>query len=453
MSTYTRWYRDGTVTLTKGSSSVVGVNTYWLTAGLNPGDIFKVDGVDYEIVSITDNTHLTLAGNYAGTTGSDKAYAIVRNFTANTQARAAAQAAELIGDFAKYIDNDMQSIHGKSAYQIACEKGYVGTEAQWIESLKGKNAYQLAVANGYVGTESQWVEDLKGLSAYEVAVANGYEGTEAEWLESLKAAGEWSTLNTKIDTATEPLTWNTAALHNSLIHVNDLGTSFTTAQYNEIANSTFRNMWLGSYWTLPSGLKCVIAGFNYVDYAHTPGSITLMCQSDYHYWTDPETDSTTQTYGECDWYVNYRPTLIAELEEFFSVNGASKLWPYKVYSAVDYDASGAPSTYAVLESVAHMPTFSMYTGFSPHHAANPYAFASAAPLWVYPQLPIFRQGGININLPLSEGRHSYYRYLWSFMCDCSKSFVVNNVAPFTYWWYGKKSQAHQIYAVVHLRAS
>lgn len=427
MSTYTRWYRDGTVTLTKGSSSVVGVNTYWLTAGLNPGDIFKVDGVDYEIVSITDDTHLTLAGNYAGTTGSDKAYAIVRNFTANTQARAAAQAAELIGDFAKYIDNDMQSIHGKSAYQIACEKGYVGTE-------------------------SQWVEDLKGLSAYQVAAANGYEGTEAEWLESLKAAGEWSTLNTKIDTATEPLTWNTAALHNSLIHVNDLGTSFTTAQYNEIASSTFRNMWLGSYWTLPSGLKCVIAGFNYTTYALNPGNITLMCQSDYRYWTDPETDSTTQTYGECDWYVNYRPTLIAELEEFFSVNGSSKLLPYKVYSAVDYDASGAPSTYAELESVAHMPTFSMYTGFSPHHAAHPYAWASAAPLWTYPQLPIFRQGGININLPLSEGRGRWYRNLWSYVCDCSKSHVADMVAPFTYWWYTKKTQAHQIYAVVHIKA-
>lgn len=58
----------------------------------------------------------------------------------------------------------------------------------------GKSAYEVAVDNGFVGSETQWLASLKGAngddgkSAYEVAVDNGFVGTEAEWLESLKGA-------------------------------------------------------------------------------------------------------------------------------------------------------------------------------------------------------------------------------------------------------------------------
>lgn len=58
---------------------------------------------------------------------------------------------------------------GLSAYQIAVNNGFVGTEAEWIASLKGDT--------GDTGAN--------GLSAYQVAVNNGYEGTEAQWLASL----------------------------------------------------------------------------------------------------------------------------------------------------------------------------------------------------------------------------------------------------------------------------
>ncbi len=92
---------------------------------------------------------------------------------------------------------------GKSAYELAVEHGYTGTEAEWILSLVGENghdgksAYELAQENGFTGTLQEWLASLigadgnngnDGKSAYEVAVANGYEGTEAEWLETLKGA-------------------------------------------------------------------------------------------------------------------------------------------------------------------------------------------------------------------------------------------------------------------------
>ena len=131
----------------------------------------------------------------------------------------------------------MFSSSGKSAYDIAVEYGFEGTEQEWLESLKGEkgdtgaqgekgetgaqgadglSAYQVALENGFVGTEEQWLESLKGekgdtgaqgekgetgaqgekgetgaqgadgLSAYQLALENGFVGTEEEWLESLK---------------------------------------------------------------------------------------------------------------------------------------------------------------------------------------------------------------------------------------------------------------------------
>jgi hypothetical protein len=52
----------------------------------------------------------------------------------------------------------------------------------------GKTAYDLAVDNGFVGTEAQWLETLVGASAYEIAVRVGeFVGTEADWVKALEA--------------------------------------------------------------------------------------------------------------------------------------------------------------------------------------------------------------------------------------------------------------------------
>lgn len=135
-------------------------------------------------------------------------------------------------------------INGKSAYEIALDHGFVGTEEQWLQSLRGddgadgrdgsdgadgidgadgrrgkdgadgKSAYELAVEYGYEGTPEDFVQLLlgrapssaegelevdseggsyipvPGKSAYEIAVDHGYIGTEEEWLQSLNNAGE-----------------------------------------------------------------------------------------------------------------------------------------------------------------------------------------------------------------------------------------------------------------------
>ena len=61
-----------------------------------------------------------------------------------------------------------QGMAGKSAYELAVDKGYRGTLDEWLASLNGSNgddgksAYELAVENGYRGTEEEWLASLKG---------------------------------------------------------------------------------------------------------------------------------------------------------------------------------------------------------------------------------------------------------------------------------------------------
>lgn len=95
------WYRAGTVAVTNGNPNVVGVGTLWLTQA-SVGDIFLgPDLVEYEITSITDDTHLALrqingTAAYAGTTNSAQVYAIIRNFTSTMPAQLASQLAAMM---------------------------------------------------------------------------------------------------------------------------------------------------------------------------------------------------------------------------------------------------------------------------------------------------------------------------------------------------------------------
>lgn len=144
-----------------------------------------------------------------------------------------------VADPAKVGPRGFTGADGKSAYQVAVDNGFVGTEAEWLVSIvgpagstgaqgpqgdagvagqdgingqDGKSAYQVAVDQGFIGTELEWLASLigpsgndgqqgvqgdvgpqgpqgdtgsTGASAYEVAVNQGFVGTEQQWLDSL----------------------------------------------------------------------------------------------------------------------------------------------------------------------------------------------------------------------------------------------------------------------------
>jgi hypothetical protein len=143
---------------------------------------------------------------------------------------------DLYAQLLKKIDGKIASLHdgkdgkdgenGKSAYEIAVQNGYDGTETDWLESLKGqkgdtgepgatgaKGDHGEKGDQGEPGTPGEKGErgekgekgdagtpgkdgvngkdgtnGVDGASAYDVAVKNGFEGSETDWLVSLHGA-------------------------------------------------------------------------------------------------------------------------------------------------------------------------------------------------------------------------------------------------------------------------
>lgn len=100
-------------------------------------------------------------------------------------------------------------VNGASAYEIAVQHGYSGSETTWLESLHGADGAKgdigatgakgekgdtgAAGAKGEKGdkgdpgaTGAAGKDGAAGKSAYQIAVANGFDGTEQAWLASLK---------------------------------------------------------------------------------------------------------------------------------------------------------------------------------------------------------------------------------------------------------------------------
>ena len=78
--------------------------------------------------------------------------------------------------------NGEKGTDGKSAYQIAVEQGYQGSESDWLSSLKGDKGEK-----GNTGAKGNPGQDgTDGKSAYAIAVEHGYEDSEEKWLLSLK---------------------------------------------------------------------------------------------------------------------------------------------------------------------------------------------------------------------------------------------------------------------------
>ena len=54
----------------------------------------------------------------------------------------------------KYVDATLSgsgALHGKSAYEIAVENGFTGTETEWLESLNGTSPHIGDNGNWFIG--------------------------------------------------------------------------------------------------------------------------------------------------------------------------------------------------------------------------------------------------------------------------------------------------------------
>ncbi|WP_449471636.1 hypothetical protein [Sphingobium chungangianum] len=138
------WYKTGTINLTNNSDIVTGNGTQFTNA-IKRGDALKIGNSLYELDGMVNSTQLKLTQPYSGTTSTNTAYAIVP--TQSNVQELNNQVSELVDIVGDLIENGggtgggsgEDGADGKSAYEIALDNGFVGTEAQWLESLKGED--------------------------------------------------------------------------------------------------------------------------------------------------------------------------------------------------------------------------------------------------------------------------------------------------------------------------
>ena len=129
-------YRTGTVQTTLGQNSIVGSGTTFV-GNVLAGQIFTVvgDNVWYQVSAVPDNTHLTLAANYAGSSGSGKAYAVTTSFTANLSLPYPEQGDLETASLVKRALTMLDALLGKGTYLVPLR---IGTFYVWVEVSTGK---------------------------------------------------------------------------------------------------------------------------------------------------------------------------------------------------------------------------------------------------------------------------------------------------------------------------
>ncbi len=299
MSSYTSWYKDGTAGVVNGATAVTGTDTYWSEAGIHPGDLLTFDDGNsfVEIAAVNSDTSITLAKPFTGGTKANASYAIVRNFTAGTLPEVASQVVDALAKYTRYFNEDTATLQGKSAYEVAKDNGFVGTEAQWVESLK--------------------------------------------------AAGEWSTLNDR----TQPLAYHNAGAHNSIYRGKDLGGVITAEQLAAIRAGTFNDLYPGDYWRFLINSKSITAkilGLNTFMY-RTPNTSGYIDRPHavvyfYHDWKNPLWSFPVNDTATCQGhiknsklYTEHLPAILAQIE---SVVGAENILSMYDLVADSIDANG-----------------------------------------------------------------------------------------------------------------
>lgn len=124
----------GTVAVTNGSTQVTGNGTNWLTN--YPGLTLNISGLDYPVKSVDSRSTLTLLHAYPGASASGLTYTFVPVYPNNmTATKAVTSALESFNAILELGALD----GGESAYELAVENGYTGTEQEWLASLKGQD--------------------------------------------------------------------------------------------------------------------------------------------------------------------------------------------------------------------------------------------------------------------------------------------------------------------------
>ena len=97
------WYRAGVVNVTNGSVNIIGIGTTWSNGAVPAGAAFSLIDTSgaaiapfYEVLSVTDDTHITLKTPYGGMTVTGAQYALWNLAGEQTTPYLAAAVSELV---------------------------------------------------------------------------------------------------------------------------------------------------------------------------------------------------------------------------------------------------------------------------------------------------------------------------------------------------------------------
>ena len=164
----------------------------------------------------------------------------------------------------------------------------------------------------------------------------------------------------------EPLSYDSAGAHNAIYRGKNLGTAFTAAQSAAIRDGSFKDLYIGDYWTI-NGTVYRIADFDYFlrsgDTECTAHHAVIVPDVNMDSQKMNDTNVTTGAYIGSKMYTTYMATAKAKIKADF---GSAHILAHREYLA-NAVANGKQSAGAWYDSEIELMTESMVYG-APHFA-------------------------------------------------------------------------------------
>ncbi|MBB3265035.1 hypothetical protein FHW79_002655 [Azospirillum sp. OGB3] len=178
------WYKVGRVAVTNGSTAVVGTGTGW-TSKFKEGDIFAVVGATftpYEIVSVTDNTHLTLATPFAGPSAGNLSYVVIQNFTSTTSSDLAIRTSKLLQIYEAATAVPTAAIEARTAAETAAQQAIASASSAAADAEEAANSAIAAAASA-----SQAMIDVTFAVSAEATERRNADNSLSAWVTSVES--------------------------------------------------------------------------------------------------------------------------------------------------------------------------------------------------------------------------------------------------------------------------
>ena len=205
------------------------------------------------------------------------------------------------------------------------------------------------------------------VGALRKALAGDISALETEDKESVVAAvNEIVERLAKDEESLDPLSYDSAGAHNAIYRGKDLGTAFTAAQSAAIRDGSFKDLYIGDYWTI-NGTVYRIADFDYFlrsgDTECTAHHTVIVPDVNMDNQKMNDSNVTTGAYVGSKMYTTNMATAKAKIKADF---GSAHILAHREYLA-NAVSNGKQSAGAWYDSEIELMTESMVYG-APHFA-------------------------------------------------------------------------------------